>query len=45
MLLLSGEPQEGALPGGHRMAPLPPGRGRLISRRQGAAFVQVACPG
>jgi S-DNA-T family DNA segregation ATPase FtsK/SpoIIIE len=42
MLLLSGEPQEGTLPGGHRMAPLPPGRGRLIRRREGATFVQVA---
>jgi S-DNA-T family DNA segregation ATPase FtsK/SpoIIIE len=44
MLLLSGEPAEGALPGGHRMAPLPPGRGRLIRRREGATFVQVALP-
>jgi S-DNA-T family DNA segregation ATPase FtsK/SpoIIIE len=44
MLLLSGEPQEGALPGGYRMAPLPPGRGRLIRRRDGATFVQVATP-
>jgi S-DNA-T family DNA segregation ATPase FtsK/SpoIIIE len=42
MLLLSGEPQEGALPGGYRMVPLPPGRGRLIRRREGAVFVQVA---
>ncbi|HYW22895.1 MAG TPA: type VII secretion protein EccCb [Terriglobales bacterium] len=42
MLVLSGEPQEGALPGGHRMAPLPPGRGRLIRRREGTTFVQVA---
>jgi S-DNA-T family DNA segregation ATPase FtsK/SpoIIIE len=45
MLLLSGEPQEGALPGGHRMALLPPGRGRLIRRREGATFVQVATCG
>jgi S-DNA-T family DNA segregation ATPase FtsK/SpoIIIE len=42
MLLLSGEPQEGALPGGHRMTPLPAGRGRLIRRREGTTFVQVA---
>jgi S-DNA-T family DNA segregation ATPase FtsK/SpoIIIE len=42
MLLLSGEPQEGALPGGYRMTPLPPGRGRLIRRREGATLVQVA---
>jgi type VII secretion protein EccCb len=42
MLLLSGEAQEGALPGGYRLAPLPPGRGRLIRRREGTSFVQVA---
>jgi S-DNA-T family DNA segregation ATPase FtsK/SpoIIIE len=41
-LLMSGEPQEGVILGGHRLTPLPPGRGRLIRRREGAAFVQVA---
>jgi S-DNA-T family DNA segregation ATPase FtsK/SpoIIIE len=45
MLLLSGEPHEGALPGGHRLALLPPGRGLLIRRREGATFVQVATCG
>jgi S-DNA-T family DNA segregation ATPase FtsK/SpoIIIE len=44
MPLLSAEPHEGALPGGYRTAPLPPGRGRLIRRREGATFVQVATP-
>jgi S-DNA-T family DNA segregation ATPase FtsK/SpoIIIE len=41
-LLLSGEPQEGAVYGGYRMVPLPPGRGRLIRRREAGTFVQVA---
>jgi S-DNA-T family DNA segregation ATPase FtsK/SpoIIIE len=41
-LLLSGEPQEGALLGGFRPVPLPPGRGRLVRRRGAATFVQVA---
>jgi S-DNA-T family DNA segregation ATPase FtsK/SpoIIIE len=41
-LLLSGEPQEGTVFGGFRMVPLPPGRGRLIRRREAATFVQVA---
>jgi S-DNA-T family DNA segregation ATPase FtsK/SpoIIIE len=43
-LLLSGEPQEGAILGGVRMTPLPPGRGRLIRRREEPTFVQVATP-
>jgi S-DNA-T family DNA segregation ATPase FtsK/SpoIIIE len=43
-LLLSGDPQEGVVLGGHRMAPLPPGRGRLIRRREAPTFVQVALP-
>jgi S-DNA-T family DNA segregation ATPase FtsK/SpoIIIE len=41
-LLMSGEPQEGTIMGGQRLAPLPPGRGRLIRRREGPVFVQVA---
>jgi S-DNA-T family DNA segregation ATPase FtsK/SpoIIIE len=43
-LLMSGEPQEGVILGGMRMTPLPPGRGRLIRRREGPTFVQVALP-
>lgn len=41
-LLMSGEPQEGVILGGYRLTPLPPGRGRLIRRREAATFVQVA---
>jgi S-DNA-T family DNA segregation ATPase FtsK/SpoIIIE len=41
-LLMSGEPQEGVILGGHRLTPLPPGRGRLIMRREAATFIQVA---
>jgi S-DNA-T family DNA segregation ATPase FtsK/SpoIIIE len=41
-LLMSGEPQEGVILGGHRLTPLPAGRGRLIRRREAATFVQVA---
>jgi S-DNA-T family DNA segregation ATPase FtsK/SpoIIIE len=41
-LLMSGEPQEGVILGGHRLTPLPPGRGRLITRREASTFVQVA---
>jgi S-DNA-T family DNA segregation ATPase FtsK/SpoIIIE len=43
-LLMSGEPSEGAILGGQRLTPLPPGRGRLVRRREGAVFVQVALP-
>jgi S-DNA-T family DNA segregation ATPase FtsK/SpoIIIE len=41
-LLMSGEPQEGVILGGHRLTPLPAGRGRLIRRRETTTFVQVA---
>jgi S-DNA-T family DNA segregation ATPase FtsK/SpoIIIE len=43
-LAMSGDPQEGPLLGGHKAAPLPPGRGLLV-RRRSAVLVQVAhCP-
>jgi DNA segregation ATPase FtsK/SpoIIIE, S-DNA-T family len=41
-LLMSGDPQEGPLLGGHKAAPLPAGRGLLIRRRQPPTLVQVA---
>jgi S-DNA-T family DNA segregation ATPase FtsK/SpoIIIE len=44
-LVMSGDPQEGPLLGGHKAAPLPPGRGLLVHRRRPAVLVQVAhCP-
>jgi S-DNA-T family DNA segregation ATPase FtsK/SpoIIIE len=43
-LLLSGDPQEGALLGDHRAAPLPPGRGILVRRNVGT-LMQAAWPG
>jgi S-DNA-T family DNA segregation ATPase FtsK/SpoIIIE len=44
-LVMSGDPQEGPLLGGHKAAPLPPGRGLLVRRRRPAVLVQVAhCP-
>jgi S-DNA-T family DNA segregation ATPase FtsK/SpoIIIE len=41
-LLLSGSRDEGAVLGSVKMEPLPPGRGRLVRRRMGAALVQTA---
>ncbi|MFF5234291.1 type VII secretion protein EccCa [Dactylosporangium sp. NPDC000521] len=41
-LLLSGDREEGALLGNLRPGPLPPGRGWLVTRRDGARLVQVA---
>ncbi|MGI5212372.1 type VII secretion protein EccCa [Plantactinospora sp. CA-290183] len=41
-LLLSGSRDEGPLLGGLRAEPLPPGRGRLVTRRGGSALVQLA---
>jgi S-DNA-T family DNA segregation ATPase FtsK/SpoIIIE len=44
-LVMSGDPQEGPLLGGHKAAPLPAGRGLLVRRRRPAVLVQVAhCP-
>ncbi|MFF4652824.1 type VII secretion protein EccCa [Streptomyces sp. NPDC001380] len=40
-LLLSGDPREGALLGGHRAAPRVPGRGLLVGRRTEASVVQT----
>ncbi|OIV35370.1 hypothetical protein BIV57_21825 [Mangrovactinospora gilvigrisea] len=40
-LLLSGDPEEGALLGGVRPAPLPPGRGRLTAARGGPAAARL----
>ena len=41
-LLLSGNPDEGPLIGNLRPVPLPPGRGRLVTRDRGTEVVQVA---
>jgi DNA segregation ATPase FtsK/SpoIIIE, S-DNA-T family len=41
-MIMSGNPDEGALFGGVRPAPLPPGRGVLVRRRTGNSLVQVA---
>ncbi|MEO9322015.1 type VII secretion protein EccCa [Nocardioides sp. C4-1] len=41
-LLLSGSPDEGALLGNLKAVPLPPGRGRLITRNRGVEVVQTA---
>jgi DNA segregation ATPase FtsK/SpoIIIE, S-DNA-T family len=44
-LVMSGDPHEGPLLGGHKAAPLPAGRGLLVRRRRPAVLVQVAhCP-
>ncbi|MGK5740285.1 type VII secretion protein EccCb [Micromonospora sp. URMC 103] len=42
VLLMSGNRDEGALVGGLRPQPLPPGRGTLVRRREGAMVVQTA---
>ena len=41
-LVMSGPPDEGALVGPVRPAALPPGRGRLVTRRDGVRLVQLA---
>ena len=41
-LVLSGDRDEGALLGTVRPAPLPPGRGWLVTRRDGARLIQLA---
>lgn len=41
-LVMSGSPDEGALVGPVRPGPLPPGRGRLFTRREGVRLVQLA---
>ncbi|GAA5013407.1 type VII secretion protein EccCa [Actinopolymorpha pittospori] len=41
-LIMSGNKDEGALWGGVRGAPLPPGRGTLVSRRVGTRLIQTA---
>jgi S-DNA-T family DNA segregation ATPase FtsK/SpoIIIE len=44
-LVMSGDPHEGPLLGGHKAVPLPAGRGLLVGRRRPAVLVQVAhCP-
>jgi S-DNA-T family DNA segregation ATPase FtsK/SpoIIIE len=41
-LVMSGPPEEGALIGTVRPERLPPGRGRLITRREGTRLIQLA---
>jgi S-DNA-T family DNA segregation ATPase FtsK/SpoIIIE len=41
-LLLSGSPDEGPLVGNLRAAPMPPGRGRLVTRERGVETIQTA---
>jgi len=41
-MVMSGDPEEGALIGTVRPAPLPPGRGWLVSRREGVRLIQLA---
>src|SRR5262249_39394008 len=41
-LILSGDPHEGALIGGHRAIERPPGPGLLVRRRHEPAVVQIA---
>ncbi|BCB80367.1 type VII secretion protein EccC [Phytohabitans flavus] len=41
-LVMSGDQEEGALVGSVRPGPLPPGRGRLVTRKEGVRLVQLA---
>ncbi|MFC0503906.1 type VII secretion protein EccCa [Micromonospora costi] len=41
-LVMAGSPDEGPLVGPVRPGPLPPGRGRLVTRREGVRLVQLA---
>ncbi|BCY15342.1 type VII secretion protein EccCa [Actinoplanes sp. L3-i22] len=43
-LVMSGAPEEGALIGTVRPERMPPGRGRLITRREGIRLIQLAHP-
>ncbi len=44
-VLLSGDPQEGAVLGGARMRPMPAGRGVFVSRQRGNRLVQTGWMG
>jgi ESX secretion system protein EccC len=44
-LVLSGDPQEGALLGPHRAGPQPPGRGMLVRGHERPVLIQVAFSG
>ncbi|GAB3967555.1 hypothetical protein GCM10027615_17250 [Plantactinospora veratri] len=39
---MSGSKDEGALIGSVRPGPMPPGRGRLVTRKEGIRLVQLA---
>ncbi|MEV1286040.1 type VII secretion protein EccCa [Micromonospora sp. NPDC049679] len=41
-LVMSGDTDEGALIGTVRPAPMPPGRGRLVTRKEGVRLIQLA---
>ncbi|GAB2942991.1 type VII secretion protein EccC [Micromonospora polyrhachis] len=41
-LVMSGNADEGALVGNVRPSPLPPGRGRLVTRKEGVRLIQLA---
>jgi S-DNA-T family DNA segregation ATPase FtsK/SpoIIIE len=41
-LVMSGDKEEGQLVGTVRPAPMPPGRGRLVTRKEGVRLVQLA---
>ena len=41
-IVMSGDRDEGVLIGNVRPGPLPPGRGRLVTRRDGVRLVQLA---
>ena len=41
-LVMSGDKEEGALIGNVRPGPLPPGRGRLVTRKEGVRLIQLA---
>jgi S-DNA-T family DNA segregation ATPase FtsK/SpoIIIE len=43
-LIMSGPPEEGALIGSVKPTPQPPGRGRLITRREGVRLIQLFQP-
>ena len=42
VLVMSGDRGEGALAGNVRPEPLPPGRGRLVTRKEGVRLIQLA---
>jgi S-DNA-T family DNA segregation ATPase FtsK/SpoIIIE len=41
-MVMSGSPDEGSLVGAIRPTPMPPGRGRLLTRREGVRLIQLA---